>query len=658
MRITTNKSNKPYKERALNENTFIREFSKQISPKKLVWHRDAEKRTITVIKGAGWQFQRDNKIPVTLNEGDQIKVEAGEYHRLIKGNTDLFVSIVKKKSKLKEYLEGENNIQDQLRESTSIDQLEKFKQDMIQSYKQIIRLNRKDHIYIAMDALKDLETLMRMNEFQLNQFFKQESGFRDDLETFSGHQAISNGHDSADYFASQISNTVNSVVLKFGPKQLQSIVNEIYASNPSDPQIPITDDYGKIVFYFKIPTDISNNIEIFLERLVLILNYELVDMLGQLPINEAMTLLVAYCEVNDYELDGLYAYEYEAQLNKSLKISSAKQKQDTYNCLKSREIPEFADFIEPHLSKGLSIIKEEYSLNEIFNTTDIYPFEQRTFNGHNDNKEYAFTTKDNLFYKVGFRFTNGAFSIDFYVDDMHVDGYAMTNKLDFKVYSTVAAIARYYDETTNASIAKVYTFDANAEFPGDKRRERAYIYILEKNGFHVYYDNYGDVCFKSIRQSIDNQISESSGLLNEIFNTTDIYPFTQMSYVTGDQSVYSFTTKDDLEYHVKFEMDPWRTGSTDISFYNDVPFDFMSMTNKNDLKVYSTIVAVVRHFDETSLPGDGDLYSFQALEEFDGDQRRERTYVYILKQNGFETYRDEIGNVYFNSARQSYKSIK
>jgi len=396
-------------------------------------------------------------------------------------------------------------IQDQLRESTSIDQLEKFKQDMIQSYKQIIRLNRKDHSYIAMEALKDLEELMRMNEFQLNQFFKQESGFRDDLETFSGHQTISNGHDSDDYFASQISNTVNSVVLKFGPKQLQSIVNEIYASNPSDPQIPITDDYGKIVFYFKIPTDISNNIEIFLERLVLILEYELVDMLGQVPINEAMTLLVAYCEVNDYELDGLYAYEYEAQLNKSLKISSAKQKQDTYNCLKSREIPEFADFIEPHLSKGLSIIKEEYSLNEIFNTTDIYPFEQRTFNGHNDNKEYAFTTKDNLFYKVGFRFTNGAFSIDFYVDDMHVDGYAMTNKLDFKVYSTVAAIARYYDETTNASIAKVYTFDANAEFPGDKRRERAYIYILEKNGFHVYYDNYGDVCFKSVRNKTGKQ---------------------------------------------------------------------------------------------------------------------------------------------------------
>tara|TARA_R110002153_G_scaffold1395_3_gene7214 strand:- start:389 stop:1123 length:735 start_codon:yes stop_codon:yes gene_type:complete len=109
MRITTNKSNKPYKERALNENTFIREFSKQISPKKLVWHRDAEKRTITVIKGAGWQFQRDNKIPVTLNEGDQIKVEAGEYHRLIKGNTDLFVSIVKGKSKLKEFRSAGND---------------------------------------------------------------------------------------------------------------------------------------------------------------------------------------------------------------------------------------------------------------------------------------------------------------------------------------------------------------------------------------------------------------------------------------------------------------------------------------------------------------------------------------------------------------------
>ena len=66
----------------------------------LVWHRDEEDRTIIVAEGLGWQFQRDNCLPELIREGDRIHVNAGEYHRLIKGDSDLIVTIIKEKKKL------------------------------------------------------------------------------------------------------------------------------------------------------------------------------------------------------------------------------------------------------------------------------------------------------------------------------------------------------------------------------------------------------------------------------------------------------------------------------------------------------------------------------------------------------------------------------
>jgi quercetin dioxygenase-like cupin family protein len=87
---------KPYYEKILSENVTIRGFSDQIDPERLTWHRDEENRIIIVVEGGGWLFQRENKIPFLMEVGDRIKVNANEYHRIIKGKDDLIVTIIKR----------------------------------------------------------------------------------------------------------------------------------------------------------------------------------------------------------------------------------------------------------------------------------------------------------------------------------------------------------------------------------------------------------------------------------------------------------------------------------------------------------------------------------------------------------------------------------
>ena len=58
-----------------------------------VWHRDHEDRKITVMEGENWKFQYDNQLPVNLNKGDIIHVNKNEYHRIIKGDSNLILKI-------------------------------------------------------------------------------------------------------------------------------------------------------------------------------------------------------------------------------------------------------------------------------------------------------------------------------------------------------------------------------------------------------------------------------------------------------------------------------------------------------------------------------------------------------------------------------------
>ena len=77
-----------------DENT-IRTFSKDVDEMSLIWHTDQEDRTVTVLEGNGWQFQRDNELPLVLTEGVNIFIPKGQIHRVIKGSTDLKLKIEK-----------------------------------------------------------------------------------------------------------------------------------------------------------------------------------------------------------------------------------------------------------------------------------------------------------------------------------------------------------------------------------------------------------------------------------------------------------------------------------------------------------------------------------------------------------------------------------
>jgi hypothetical protein len=84
---------KPYNDIEVTDKYIIREFNENIDPIELMWHRDDESRTVIVLKGDGWYFQRDNELPLELKEGVNIFILAKEWHRVIKGNSLLKIKI-------------------------------------------------------------------------------------------------------------------------------------------------------------------------------------------------------------------------------------------------------------------------------------------------------------------------------------------------------------------------------------------------------------------------------------------------------------------------------------------------------------------------------------------------------------------------------------
>jgi len=78
------------------DNSNIRTFSKDVDPMSLIWHEDQEDRTIEVIEGNGWKFQFDEEIPFELKENNSFDIPCGYLHRVIKGNGNLTIKIIKK----------------------------------------------------------------------------------------------------------------------------------------------------------------------------------------------------------------------------------------------------------------------------------------------------------------------------------------------------------------------------------------------------------------------------------------------------------------------------------------------------------------------------------------------------------------------------------
>jgi len=89
-------SGKPYTDLEITDKYVIREFSQNIDPIELMWHRDNEDRTVEVLEaGKGWQFQYDERLPLEFKQGVRIFIRKHDWHRVIKGKGNLILKIEK-----------------------------------------------------------------------------------------------------------------------------------------------------------------------------------------------------------------------------------------------------------------------------------------------------------------------------------------------------------------------------------------------------------------------------------------------------------------------------------------------------------------------------------------------------------------------------------
>ncbi len=84
---------KPYTDIEITNEYIVREFSHDIDPIELLWHRDDEKRVVEIIGNTDWQIQLDDQLPTNMNQ--PIIIERHVWHRIIKGNGPLLLKIHK-----------------------------------------------------------------------------------------------------------------------------------------------------------------------------------------------------------------------------------------------------------------------------------------------------------------------------------------------------------------------------------------------------------------------------------------------------------------------------------------------------------------------------------------------------------------------------------
>jgi hypothetical protein len=118
---------KPFKQLTISEGVFIREFSGDVDPEELVWHRDLEDRVITVAESLGWKLQLDNQMPVNMRKGDQFFIPALEWHRVIKGHGSLLIEVDTKAAHPRQYNAPQGSKRDKQLDQTKKD-FEKAKQ--------------------------------------------------------------------------------------------------------------------------------------------------------------------------------------------------------------------------------------------------------------------------------------------------------------------------------------------------------------------------------------------------------------------------------------------------------------------------------------------------------------------------------------------------
>lgn len=84
---------KPYKDLEVTDKHILREFSQNIDPIELMWHRDDEDRLVEIVGKTDWQLQLDNQLPTSMNQ--PIFIPRHEWHRVVKGTGNLTLKIHK-----------------------------------------------------------------------------------------------------------------------------------------------------------------------------------------------------------------------------------------------------------------------------------------------------------------------------------------------------------------------------------------------------------------------------------------------------------------------------------------------------------------------------------------------------------------------------------
>jgi len=87
---------RPYVDLETTDEYIIREFSQNIDPIELMWHRDDEDRVVKILEcGKGWKFQFENELPWELEPLTTICIMRHEWHRVHKGQDKLKLKIYK-----------------------------------------------------------------------------------------------------------------------------------------------------------------------------------------------------------------------------------------------------------------------------------------------------------------------------------------------------------------------------------------------------------------------------------------------------------------------------------------------------------------------------------------------------------------------------------
>ena len=86
-------SGKPYIDLEVTDEYILRQFSENVDPIELLWHRDNEDRIVEIIGETDWSLQLDNSLPTSLQE--RIFIPRHKWHRVIKGTGVLNLKIYK-----------------------------------------------------------------------------------------------------------------------------------------------------------------------------------------------------------------------------------------------------------------------------------------------------------------------------------------------------------------------------------------------------------------------------------------------------------------------------------------------------------------------------------------------------------------------------------